>query len=62
MIQTIKSGQTELIKKIKQRSKENFDLALARVAPIIKDIKTLGDKALFQYIEKYDCFKATKNN
>ena len=62
MIQTISIKQKELIEKIKARSKKNLELAIMRVLPVINDIKTLGDKALFQYIERYDCFKATKNN
>jgi len=62
MIQTINIENKEKIDQIKQRSKKNLELALMRVLPIINDIKTLGDKALFQYIERYDSFKATKNN
>ncbi len=62
MIQTISIKEKEKIKLIKERSKKNFELALTRVLPIINDIKTLGDKSLFQYIKKYDSFEATKNN
>jgi len=62
MIQTINIGDKEKIDLIKERSKKNFELALMRVVPIINDIKTLGDKALFEYIKKYDSFEATKNN
>lgn len=62
MIQTININDKEKINQIKERSKKNFELALMRVLPIINDIKTLGDKSLFQYIKKYDSFEATKNN
>jgi len=62
MIQTINIEDEEKIELIKQRSKKNFELAVMRIGPIINDIKKLGDKKLFEYIEKYDCFKATKGN
>ncbi len=62
MIEIITIEDKEKIERIKNRNKENFELALSRVAPIVKDIKTLGDKALFRYIKKYDCFEASKNN
>lgn len=62
MIQTINIKNDEKIKHIKERSKKNFELAVMRVLPIINDIRTLGDKPLFQYIKKYDGFEATKNN
>lgn len=62
MIQTIDVKDKEKIEKIKDRGKANLDLALDRVAPIVKDVRKLGDKALFKYIKKYDCFEATKNN
>lgn len=62
MIQTISIQEKEATEKIKNHSKKNFELALTRVLPIINDIKKLGDKALFNYIKKYDSFEATKNN
>ncbi len=62
MIKTINISDEEKIKQIKERSKKNFELALMRVLPIVNDIKTLGDSALFDYIRKYDSFQATKNN
>lgn len=33
-----------------------------KISKIIKDIKSNGDKALFQYIKKYDKWSITKNN
>jgi len=62
MIQTINIKDKEKIDLIKERSKKNFELALTRVLPIVNDIKTLGDKALFEYTKKYDSFEVTKNN
>ncbi len=62
MIQTISIKEEEPIEKIKNRSKKNLEIAVTRVLPIIKDIKILGDKALFKYIKQYDSFEATKNN
>lgn len=62
MMQTINIKDNEKIKQIKERSKKNFELALSRVLPIVNDINTLGDEALFDYIKKYDSFSATKNN
>ena len=62
MIQITTIKEKEIIENIKKRSKKNFELALMRVLPIINDIKTLGDKALFSYIKKYDSFEATKNS
>ena len=58
MLQTINIKDKEKIAQIKERSKKNFELALMRVLPVINDIKTQGDKALFQYIKKYDSFEA----
>ncbi|MBU0628933.1 MAG: histidinol dehydrogenase [Nanoarchaeota archaeon] len=62
MIQRINIKQKELLNKIKERSKKNLEAASVRVLPIVNGVKKFGDKALFEYIEKYDCFKATKNN
>ena len=62
MIQTISAKDEEKIKIIKQRSKKNFELALMRVLPIVDGVKKLGDKALFEYVKKFDNFEATKNN
>ena len=62
MIQTISINQQDILIKIKERSKKNLEAASARILPIVNDVRKLGDRALFEYIEKYDCFKATKNN
>ncbi len=62
MISVIDIKDSEKIKEIKERSKKNFELAMVRVLPIVNDIKTLGDKALFDYVKRYDSFDATKNN
>jgi len=51
----------EELKRIKQRSKQDFELAVARVNPVIKDIKTSGDKALIKYTKNYDSVDLTKN-
>ncbi|MBW2975585.1 histidinol dehydrogenase [Candidatus Woesearchaeota archaeon] len=61
-METISIRDKGRIKVIKERSKKNYELAMMRVLPIIEDIKKLGDKALFRYVEQYDGFKATKNN
>jgi histidinol dehydrogenase len=62
MIQVIDAKDKEKIKKIKQRSKKNFELAINKVIPIVNGVKTLGDRALFDYVKKYDNFEITKNN
>ncbi len=62
MIPIITIRQKEEIEKIKKHSKNEFEFALIKVLPIINGIKTFGDKSLFQFIKKYDCFEATKNN
>jgi histidinol dehydrogenase len=62
MIQTITLKDKEKIRQIKERSRKNFEIALNRVRPIVSDVKTLGDKALFKFIKQYDSFEATNNN
>jgi histidinol dehydrogenase len=62
MIQVIDGKDEEKIAKIKQRSKKNFELAINKVIPIVNGVKTLGDKALFDFVQKYDNFEITKNN
>jgi len=62
MISIIDIKDEEKINLIKERSKKNFELAVMRVLPIINDIKTIGERALFDYVKKYDGFEATKNN
>lgn len=60
MISVIDSKDQEKIKEIKKRASGNFDLVLNLVLPIINDVKTKGDKALFDYTKKFD--KVLLNN
>jgi histidinol dehydrogenase len=62
MIQTINAKDIEKLKEIKTRSKKNLELAITRIIPVVNEIKTLGDKALFKYCKKFDSFEATPRN
>ncbi|MDP7180251.1 MAG: histidinol dehydrogenase [Candidatus Woesearchaeota archaeon] len=57
----ITSKDKQEIEKIKQRSKENLELALNKVKPIIKDVKTFKDKSLINYSKKFDSAELTKS-
>lgn len=60
MIRIITSKDKEEIMRLKSRNYKNFDLAIDRVRPIIKGVKTQGDKALFYYTNKYDNLQLNK--
>ena len=61
MIRIIDIKNREEIDRIKSRNKENLDLALSRVKPIIEAVKKFGDKALIDYTKKFDCYDIAKN-
>src|SRR3989339_249385 len=57
----ITSKDKEEISKLKSRGNQNFDLAIDRVMPIIRNVKIKGDKALFDYTEKFDNVQLNKH-
>jgi len=61
MIETINICNKEKIEKIKKRSYADFDKVITRIKPVIKDVKTFGDKSLFKFTKLYDCCDITKN-
>jgi len=61
MIDIITSSNKERIDRIKKRSNENFELALSRIRPVIKDVRLFGDEALIKYTKKFDCYDISKN-
>ena len=61
MIEIITLKNKEKIDLITKRSMENFELALTRVKPIIKDVKVFGDNALIKYTKQFDGYSITKN-
>lgn len=61
MIEITTSRNKEKLDLITQRSMDNFDLALTRVKPILRDVKIFGDNALIKYSKKFDGYNITKN-
>jgi histidinol dehydrogenase len=59
MIEIISSK--DKITQIRNRAVQNLELAENRVRPVIKEVRTFGDKALIKYTKKFDSFTLTKN-
>src|SRR3989338_2205657 len=61
MVRIISSSEKEEILKLKERNYQSFDVAIDRVMPIIRDVRIKGDKALFEYSERFDNYKLNKH-
>ena len=61
MVRIINSSEKEEILKLKERNYQSFDVAIDRVMPIIRDVRIKGDKALFEYSERFDNYKLNKH-
>ncbi|MEF9864750.1 MAG: histidinol dehydrogenase, partial [Christensenellaceae bacterium] len=63
MLPIIKSDDTESIdKRLLNRAQTDYAQQQKTVDEILYDIKTNGDKALFDYIQKFDGFAVTSQN
>ncbi|MEG2686533.1 MAG: histidinol dehydrogenase [Christensenellaceae bacterium] len=63
MLPIIKSDDTEAIdKRLLNRAQTDYAQQQKTVDEILYDIKTNGDKALFDYIQKFDGFAVTSQN
>ncbi len=60
MIQTIEAKDKGKVQEIKKRASGNLDVVLNLVLPIVNDLKTNGDKALFEYTKKFDKIQLDK--
>ena len=62
IIELNKNNANELLDLLKSRSTNNFDAQEKIVKDVIENIKTNGDKALFDYTKQFDGFELTKEN
>ncbi len=62
IIELNKNNANELLDLLKSRSTNNFDAQEKIVKDVVENIKTNGDKALFDYTKQFDGFKLTKDN
>lgn len=62
IIELNKNNANELLDLLKSRSTNNFDAQEKIVKDVVENIKTNGDKALFDYTKQFDGFELTKDN
>ncbi|HAL03449.1 MAG TPA: histidinol dehydrogenase [Lachnospiraceae bacterium] len=62
IIELNKNNANELLDLLKSRSTNNFDTQEKIVKDVVENIKTNGDKALFDYTKQFDGFELTKDN
>ncbi len=62
IIELNKNNANELLNLLKSRSTNNFDAQEKIVKDVVENIKTNGDKALFDYTKQFDGFELTKDN
>ncbi len=62
IVKLTEDNKKDLLNKLLKRSTQNYPEYEKTVAEIIDNIKTNGDKALFEYTFKFDKFELTKNN
>lgn len=62
IIELNKNNANELLDLLKSRSTNNFDAQEKIVKDVVENIKTIGDKALFDYTKQFDGFELTKDN
>ncbi len=62
IIELNKNNANELLDLLKSRSTNNFDAQEKIVKDVVENIKTNGDKALFDYTKQFDGFELTKEN
>lgn len=57
----IASADKQELENIKKRAGAGLELAITRVTPVLKDVKTFGDKAVIDYTKKYDSVSISKS-
>ncbi len=62
IIELNKNNANELLDLLKSRSTNNFDAQEKIVKDVVENVKTNGDKALFDYTKQFDGFELTKDN
>ena len=62
IIELNKNNANELLDLLKSRSTNNFDAQEKIVKDVVENIKTNGDKALFDYTKQFDGFELNKDN